>query len=222
MKWFPEDYQTYVVDNVERNSIVSRLARYCVRQKDKYVIILVSRIAHLKALSQRLEDIPHRLVYGEKDVSERKKYTKKFEKGRVRLIIASSVFKKGVNIKRVDVIIDACGQKSKNDAIQKFGRGVRTHSDKDGLLYFDLSDIDPKPSTVVKKRKIKGKQVERLVKVHHNLHMAGVSRKNAYLRANIPVMRYEWDDDGSIKTLYKQAEQFLKQTSAKRRTHVSQ
>jgi superfamily II DNA or RNA helicase len=61
--------------------------------------------------------------------------------GKANLIIANQVFKKGINIKRVDLIIDCAQRSNKNDVLQKFGRGVRLHSDKKGLLYVDIATV---------------------------------------------------------------------------------
>ena len=51
-----------------------------------------------------LEDIPHRLAYGEKKVIERKVAIKDFDESKIRLIIANQVFKKGITIKKVNTI----------------------------------------------------------------------------------------------------------------------
>lgn len=40
----------------------------------------------------------------------------------------------------MDVLIDASAMKSKNNAVQKYGRGVRMQSEKKGLIYIDISD----------------------------------------------------------------------------------
>lgn len=194
-----------IVNNNQRNSIISRLARYCVK-KGKYVIILVSRIQHVKNLSERLEDVPHKLVFGEKNVSDRQKSTRKFERGKIRLIIANQVFKKGVNIRRVDVIIDGAAMKSKNDAIQKFGRGVRKHEDKLGLMHFDISDVDPAPKQV--RKKVKGERVWRTR--YHSFDIASKQRKRAYKQVSLPVVDFNWEDDGEIKELYQAAEKALR------------
>lgn len=206
---YNETYNEFIVNNNQRNSVVSRLARFCVK-KGKYVIILVSRIQHVKNISARLEDVPHRLVYGEKKVKDRQRSTKNFEKGKIKLIIANQVFKKGVNIKRVDVIIDAAAMKSQNDAIQKFGRGVRKHADKIGLMYFDISDVDPAPIQV--RKKIKGERVWRTR--YHNFHVAAKHRKRAYSQVGLPMRDFNWEDDGEVKELYLVAEKSLRKRLA--------
>jgi superfamily II DNA or RNA helicase len=109
-------------------------------KRGKYVIVLLERIRHLKETSKRLDGLPHDLVFGEKHVSQRIASKKEFEKGSIRLILANKVFKKGVDIKRVDLIIDGAGMKSRNDCIQKYGRGARMCDEKDGLIYIDIYD----------------------------------------------------------------------------------
>ena len=201
-------YNDCIVDNHERNSIVSRLARYAVKKKKKYVIILCQRIRHLKLLSKRLEDVPHITVFGEKHVTERIVAKKKFEKGKIRLLIVNQVFKKGVDIKRVDMMIDCAGLKSSNDAIQKFGRGVRQHIEKHGLLYFDLADYDPKP-------KIEKEFDGTVHRKYNSFHVAARRRKRAYKSIGIPVKDFEWDDDSSIVDLYSRADKFLRKEMKK-------
>lgn len=203
-------YSDRIVGNKQRNSIITRLARYCVKTKGKYVIVLVSRVAHVRLLSALLKDIPHQTVFGEKDVQERQAATKEFEKGKIKLIIANQVFQKGVNIKRVDVIIDGAGMKSKNNAIQKFGRGVRRHEDKEGLMYFDITDIDPAPVTKTEVAiNNSGKQYFKKKTVYHRFHVAQKLRKKAFVATKIPMKDFRWEADGEIISLYKMAEKFL-------------
>lgn len=104
----------------------------------RYVIIIVSRVAHIKILQDVFEPTPHRAVYGAIKKGERDKALSMFEAGTIKLLITNVVFKKGVNIKRVDAIIDMAEMSSKNDAVQKFGRGVRLHAQKQDLLYIDF------------------------------------------------------------------------------------
>lgn len=136
---YPEAYRQIVVEGRERNRLVQQLASEAHR-KGKYTIVLVERIQHLYNLSDSLTNVPHDLVFGGRKVARRLEATAAFEKGEVRLLLANKVFAKGINIKRVDVIIDAAGMKSENTAQQKYGRGVRLCDQKSGLIYFDISD----------------------------------------------------------------------------------
>ena len=137
-EWTDQYYQD-VVYNRKRNDAVEQLARLA-WQEGRSVVVLAEWLPHLKDLSQRLHDIPHYVISGQIDVDDRVKAKQKFNKGQVRLIITNKVFKKGIDIPKLDCIIDAAGMKSKTDCIQKYGRGVRLCPGKEGLLYFDIGD----------------------------------------------------------------------------------
>ncbi len=134
------EYEDMIVRNKARNRMICSLAREC-HAEGRAVVIIVERVKHLKKLSEMLQDIPHRTVFGEKDVEERIKSKDKFDKGKIRLLIVNKVFKQGISINAIDAIIEGSALKSKNDAIQKYGRGIRLGKNKDGLLYFDISDV---------------------------------------------------------------------------------
>jgi len=211
---YMEAYQERIVENPERNQLIASLVREG-RSRGYHVIVLLERLRHLKLVSLRLEGIPFRIVAGvdykgehqkwdekkgklvrvvegEKiDVEKRQKITGKFEDSKVRVILANKVFKKGVNIKRVDVIINGGGMKSKDDALQAFGRGVRLHPDKGGLLYFDIADTDEKNKS-------------------NWFAKAARSRKRAFRLAEIVTKDFVWEKDGEAKELYDRAEKVLR------------
>ena len=138
LEWTDQYYQD-VVYNRKRNDAVEQLARLA-WQEGRSVVVLAEWLPHLKDLSQRLHDIPHYVISGQIDVDDRVKAKQKFNKGQVRLIITNKVFKKGIDIPKLDCIIDAAGMKSRTDCIQKYGRGARLCPGKEGLLYFDIGD----------------------------------------------------------------------------------
>lgn len=135
-------YKTAVEESDNRNNFIEDVAREGIR-RGRYVVILVRRVAHVGILSHRLRKIPHMTVTGAREVSERIAATKAFERGKIRLIIANDVFKKGINIKRIDLIIEGASGSDDKDAMQKFGRGARLADQKDGLIYVDVGDKKP-------------------------------------------------------------------------------
>jgi len=139
---YMDGYRSLIVNSSKRNRLVEDIVRES-HKRGHSIIVLVERVKHLHILSELLEDVSHRLVYGAKSSEYRTRSKKKFDQGKIRLIIANKVFQKGVDIKAVDVIVDGAGLKSKNNAIQKYGRGVRLCEGKEGLLYFDISDRPP-------------------------------------------------------------------------------
>lgn len=189
-------YSSKIVDNEERNWLVTELIKEGHAQ-GKYIIALVTRVKHLKRLSDRLKEIPHRIVSGtfkgrHIKVVDRIESKEKFEAGELRLLIANTVFKKGVNLKRVDMIVDADAGRSENDAVQKFGRGIRKHEDKLGLLYFDINDWDT-------------------LNPDNWFHIASRYRTRALQRAGVKVHKVYWNaGQTTAKALLVNAEQWLK------------
>jgi superfamily II DNA or RNA helicase len=130
-------YSAEVVCNKKKTDVVHSFLKKAIGQ-DKYAVVLCERIKHVHNLSVSCSDIEHQLAYGEVKVEDRQDAQKDFEVGDIKLIIANKVFKKGVNIKRLDLIMDVAEMSNPNDVTQKFGRGVRLHKDKESLLYIDI------------------------------------------------------------------------------------
>jgi superfamily II DNA or RNA helicase len=148
---YPEQYRKFIVDGEQRNKTIVNLVNEGYF-KGKHIVVLLERVKHLHNISHMLK-IPHHLVYGAKTVSERRDSQDLFEREKVRVILANKVFKKGINIKRIDILIDGAAMKSKNDAQQKYGRGVRLCEGKNGLIYFDISDIGNRFEKAAKSRR---------------------------------------------------------------------
>src|ERR1700734_2138102 len=139
-----EAYDTRIVSNGERNHLISSLVRRAVK-KNKYVIVVVDRLKHIEEITSRLRisNVKYRVVAGTykgKGISVETRFKRKddFEAGKVKVLVVNKVMKKGIDIKRVDLIINASCKPSANDAIQVFGRGVRLHKDKKGLICIDI------------------------------------------------------------------------------------
>lgn len=133
------EYRRHVVLNRARNDLIEQLAREGVRRK-RATIILVEHVAHLHLLSRRLADVRHARAYGAASMEERTAARAAMEDGSLPLIIANRVFSKGVNIRRVGLIIDATAQPGRNGVLQRYGRGARRAEGKDGLIYADVAD----------------------------------------------------------------------------------
>lgn len=128
-----------VIRAIKRNTLVAELAKE-LHSRGKHILVFVERLEHLDTLHEMLRDIRHRRAFGKKSASHRKQTIKDLQSGKIRLILANKVFLKGVDIPRIDAIIDAAAGKDKNNALQKLGRGTRIYEGKKGLLYFDISD----------------------------------------------------------------------------------
>ncbi len=132
-------YTSIITEHDERNHRIADIveAAYNVGHR---VVLLCDRVPHIKELGRLLAGIPHCLVYGAVPVEERRAACKDFDDGKLRLIIANRVFKKGIDIRSITFMVECSGLKDPNDCIQKYGRGVRMSPGKDGLVYVDIRD----------------------------------------------------------------------------------
>ena len=190
---YQEEYDCLITDSQYRNNIIVSLIKEACNQ-GRSIIVIVERIRHLKTLSSLVADIPHRLVFGEKVVEDRIKAKEDFDKKKIRLLIVNKVFKKGISINSVDTIIECSALKSKNDAIQKYGRGIRLCQDKKGLIYIDISDRSRR-------------DVERSSDKYNRFGRATSSRLNAFKSIQVKVVHLEWY--GSAQEVIETAEHQL-------------
>ena len=187
---YTTDYSNCIVHDESRNELICELLREAVKH-NYFPLVLVERVAHLKLLSEMISDLPHRVICGEKRAEERLQSKLKFESGKVKVLLANKVFQKGVDIKKVDVIIDGGAMKSKNRAVQIFGRGIRLAEGKKGLLHFDLGDIG------------------------NRFEAAAKSRRRAFKKVGIPVKKLLFERF-KVQGLLQRAENFLEQNLEKR------
>lgn len=133
--------------------------------EDLCVVVLVDRIVHLKSLQKMLIKHDPQMFYGAVKVKDRKKQLKMFDKGKENLIIANRVFTEGINLKRIDLVIDGAQRSSRDDAQQKFGRAARLHAEKAGIWYIDIFTEVAKLEKAAKERKGAFKQIKVPIKV---------------------------------------------------------
>jgi len=187
---YRDAYEKFVVDGKLWNTCVVGLVREAYR-RGKHIVVLVERVRHLKSLSADIK-VPHRLAYGEISAFQRLRAKTRFDAGKIRLIIANKVFKKGIDIRRIDLIIDACCLKSQDDAMQKYGRGKRLCDGKVGLIYIDMGFRSPE-----KKGSVYWNRFARTTR----------RRRKAFRRGSVPIFRMTWKDDP--KAVLDKAEQRL-------------
>lgn len=190
---YQDEYREMIVENDKRNQCVVDLVKEAYKRK-KRTVLLVERVGHLKHLSDQLKDIPHRKVFGEKEVDKRMLAKEKFNAGKVRLLIANKVFKKGIDITAIDCIVECSALKSKNDAIQKFGRGKRLSENKTGLIYIDINDRSFDGA-------VKGDDL------YNRFQLASKSRLKAFKDKGVPVVKVSWS--GSAEEVFDAAEKTL-------------
>jgi len=137
-------YKTLMKDRNRLGVILSIVKKY----KNKKIIIVVDKIeANMKPLWAFLyrRGIPCDCVYGQMTTDARKKVLCDFIEGRINPLIASSVFKAGINIPSADIIIVNAAYESSVPVIQFTGRMLRgTEAQMRDKTIVDFMDLNYK------------------------------------------------------------------------------
>lgn len=135
-------YQVVVVKNRRRNMLIVEKATEQVKL-GRTVLILVEKIEHGEELMELLSIAsPGMFVFlhgntsEEQRAEEKRAFSDKVRKG----VVATRIWAEGVNIRSVDVVVNAVGGDSEIGAIQRFGRGMRKADGKDEVLLIDFID----------------------------------------------------------------------------------
>jgi superfamily II DNA or RNA helicase len=135
-------YKILVVESKPRNACVVELVKEGLK-RGRTIVVLTERLKHLYRLSELLSGVPHKVLCGATEVKTRRAAQSDMETGETQLILTNRIFRKSVNITRLDTVIDCAAGRDRNAVIQGFGRGVRLNQNKRGFIYFDISDAAP-------------------------------------------------------------------------------
>lgn len=133
------EYRRHVCLNQTRNDCVEKIVREGLK-RDRRVVVLVERLLHLKILNKRFQNVKHATLCGDVEAEVRLEAMRAMDAGELKLILTTRVFGKGVDIKAVDMIIDCTALPSRNNVIQRYGRGTRKVTGKAGLIFIDIAD----------------------------------------------------------------------------------
>lgn len=134
-------YGAHIAFNERRNAIVEKLVLEAHKQ-GLFSMLIVDRVQHVKNMADTFKAAGLRVkaVHGAVSAHDRRLAQEAVDAGKLDVLVANKVFAKGISIKRVSAIIDATGKKSRDNAIQRVGRGTRKHAEKLGAIYFDIAD----------------------------------------------------------------------------------
>lgn len=132
LNW-PQAYRHLIVENARRNGIIETLA--C--EDAGPTLIIVQRIEHGQQLSQFLQ---YPFMTGSEDTATRQAALQALGNGKIRCLIATTIFDEGVNVPSISRLILAAGGKSPLQLIQRIGRGMRRAEGKQELLVIDFLD----------------------------------------------------------------------------------
>ncbi len=141
LRKYADVYEHGVVRRLERNRRIVGLVKQHY-EKGEAVLIVVNKLAHGDLLYNlcKKENIPTKYVYGITDSESRALAQKKLNEKELCCVIATDVWKEGINIPELNVVINAAGGKSDIATLQSIGRGLRKTSTKDTLIVYDFFD----------------------------------------------------------------------------------
>jgi len=139
---YQDVYQKGIVENQSRNILICRIVNNYLSQ-GKTILIMVTKIQHGEILLDTFlkmynKKIP--FVKGDTETETRDKLKNLLNEKKINCIICTVVWKEGINIPSLDVIINASGGKSEILTLQKIGRGLRRTKEKEEVLIVDFFD----------------------------------------------------------------------------------
>jgi len=139
---YQDVYNEAVVHSRTRNRLIASTIRDYI-QNNKIVMVFVTKIDHGKEIQRITKhvfgiDIP--MIEGETDSKQREKTKKALLDKRLKCVIATVVWKEGLNIPTLDVIINASGGKDDLQILQLIGRGLRLSEGKSEMILVDFFD----------------------------------------------------------------------------------
>jgi len=137
---FSHAYDLGVIRNKARTELVTAIVKKHLRRKER-ILLACKRTYHGSVLQAAIFDARCTWLWGESSAKERETSIEKFkntEGGAV--LVASEIFKTGIDIPEIDVLILATGGKSSIDILQWCGRSMRVRPGKKTVLIYDFID----------------------------------------------------------------------------------
>ena len=137
---YADVYEYGVVRNLERNIMIANfISGY--EKIDKTCLVVVNKIAHGQLLQNicRNKGVNIEFVCGATDTDSRE-LAKKYLNEKKTNVICTNVWKEGVNIPELDVLINGGGGKTELGTLQAVGRGMRRTATKLELIIHDFFD----------------------------------------------------------------------------------
>lgn len=138
---YPEVYEQGITENRNRNALIANIAK---REVDKggKVLILVFSLNHGENLYYELEreKIITKFIRGITPDTVREETRAALHEGDISCVIASAVWREGIDIPSLTMVVNACGGKSEILTLQSIGRGLRKYKGKEVVKIVDIFD----------------------------------------------------------------------------------
>jgi len=137
-------YRTAVVENPMRNM---QLCTDAIEQYNlgRCTLLLVTQVKHGQMLQDmiRKSNVPVQFISGKSNGKYRKQVIEDMRNGKAPLVIATTIADVGLDVPRIQSIVEGGAGKSSVTALQRVGRGIRLFPDKDRAYYITYRDNAP-------------------------------------------------------------------------------
>ncbi len=142
LRAYKDVYTKGIVENKIRNNIVVD-ETIKLMQEGKTVLVLVVQTEHGQNLANLFKEKGHNVpfVWGATEVDERTAMKNALQRKDLKCLIASIVFRRGINIPSLGAVVNASGGKSETVVLQGIGRGLRKTDDKNSVTILDFLDL---------------------------------------------------------------------------------
>lgn len=142
-KW-QDVYYNGIVTNHYRNELITQMVEHLLTDWGRQnVLVLIREIKHGRILQEKFEKelmISAPFVHGGTNKTELQSHLNQFKKGRIPILIASTILDEGIDLPNISSIVLACGGESTIRSIQRIGRGIRKTEGKEDVVIIDFMD----------------------------------------------------------------------------------
>lgn len=141
LRRYPDVYEQGVVRRLDRNKLIMDLVKDYTAQ-GKSCLIVVNQIEHGNLLLSMARNmgLDTEFIQGATDADARVLAKIALDKSHIKSVIATTVWKEGISIPSLNVVINAGGGKSEIATLQSIGRGTRTTPEKTEVIIHDFFD----------------------------------------------------------------------------------
>jgi superfamily II DNA or RNA helicase len=141
---YEQVYKTAIVENVFRNMQVVQdaIEQYSLGRN---TLVLVTQIKHGEILEKMLgqSGVPAVFISGKSGMKKRRQTIENMRSGKAQLVIASTIADVGLDVPRLQSIVEAGAGKSSVTALQRLGRIMRPFEGKDKCYFITYQDSVP-------------------------------------------------------------------------------
>lgn len=140
-KW-KDLYKYGIVNNRVRNGLILKAVKERL-VSGQTCLIMVKEIQHGTNLAQlaKLMGFEALFIHGKHNSKERDKVREGLNSRATNCVITTDIWREGVDIPSLNVVVNACGGKSEIQTLQVIGRGARRAEGKDTVEIIDCIDV---------------------------------------------------------------------------------